>query len=177
MFYSLCLPSRARVTRCLGVTLILVRLGTASAAPTTGCPDTDTGITLSPGFCASIFADNIGHARHLVVSPSGVVYVNTWSGVYYNSGPVPAGGFLVALKDTQNTGKADAVKRFGESKAEGAAGGTGIALYQDAIYAEVNDSIMRYALGANEIVPSDKGEVIVSGLPVQGGHPHHPFVI
>jgi len=44
-------------------------------------------------------------------------------------GSYPAGRlFLVALKDTQNTGKADVVKRFGESKAEGAAGGTGIAL-------------------------------------------------
>src|ERR1700730_2101367 len=169
--------NQARAARWSAVALILVGLGTANAAPTTGCPDTGTGITLSPGFCASIFADNIGHDRHLVVSPSGVVYVNTWSGVYYNSGPVPAGGFLVALKDTQNTGKADAVKRFGESKAEGAAGGTGIALYQDAIYAEVNDSIMRYALGANEIVPSDKGEVIVSGLPITGDHPMHPFII
>src|ERR1700730_14043825 len=177
MFYSLCLPSRARVTRCLGVTLILVRLGTASAAPTTGCPDTDTGITLSPGFCASIFADNIGHARHLVVAPSGVVYANTWSGTYYNSDPLPAGGFLVALKDTQNTGKADVVKRFGESKAEGAAGGTGIALYWGAIYAEVNDRIMRYALATKEIVPSGRGEVIVSGLPITGDHPMHPFII
>lgn len=97
--------NRARAARWSVVALLLVRLGTTSAAPTTGCPDTDTGITLSPGFCASIFADNIGHARHLVVSPSGVVYVNTWSGVYYNSDPVPPGGFLVALKDTQNTGK------------------------------------------------------------------------
>jgi transposase len=31
----------------------------------------------------TVFADNIGHARHLVVAPNGVVYVNTWSGVYY----------------------------------------------------------------------------------------------
>src|ERR1700726_159394 len=87
------------------------------------CPETDSGLTLPAGFCATIFADNIGHARDLVVAPSGVVYVNTWSGTYYNSDPIPPGGFLVALKDSQNTGKADVVKRFGESKAEGAAGG------------------------------------------------------
>jgi hypothetical protein len=64
--------------------LLVVGLGTAyttHAAPSAGCADTGTGITLSPGFCASVFADNIGHARQLVVSPSGVVYVNTWSGV------------------------------------------------------------------------------------------------
>ena len=35
------------------------------------------------GFCATVFADNIGHARHMVVAPNGVVYVNTWSGRYY----------------------------------------------------------------------------------------------
>jgi hypothetical protein len=46
------------------------------AAPA-ACPGDDSGLTLPPGFCASIFADDIGHARHLVVSAEGVVYVNT----------------------------------------------------------------------------------------------------
>jgi glucose/arabinose dehydrogenase/mono/diheme cytochrome c family protein len=132
---------------------------------------------LSPGFCASIFADNIGHARHLVVSPAGVVYVNTWSGAYYGGDAGPAGGFLVALQDTQGAGKADVVKRFGESKADGAAGGTGIALYRGALYAEVNDRIVRYALSSNEIVPAGTPQVIVSGLPITGDHPMHPFII
>ena len=31
------------------------------------------------GFCATLFADAIGHARHLVVAESGVVYVNTFN--------------------------------------------------------------------------------------------------
>jgi glucose/arabinose dehydrogenase/mono/diheme cytochrome c family protein len=177
MFLFVNLPNLARGTRWLSVSLILFKLGTANAVPSTDCPGPYTGISLSPGFCASIFADNVGHARHLVVSPSGVVYVNTWSGVYYNSDPIPPGGFLVALKDTLNTGNADLVKRFGESKADGAAGGTGIALFGGAIYAEVNDRIMRYALAGNEIVPSGKGQVIVSGLPITGDHPMHPFII
>src|SRR5262245_46352731 len=47
------------------------------------CPTNDTGLTLPPGFCATVFADGIGHARHLKVASSGVVYVNTWSGEYY----------------------------------------------------------------------------------------------
>src|SRR5258708_33079467 len=171
MFYSVSQPNLARAAHWLAVALILVRLGTANAAPTTGCPDTGAGISLSPAFCASIFADNIGHARHLVVAPSGVVYVNTWSGTYYNADSLPPGGFLVALKDTQNTGKADVVKRFGESKAEGSAGGTGIALYQGAIFAEVNDRIMRYAAATNAIGPSGTGEGIISGLPLTREHP------
>jgi len=44
------------------------------------CAGDNGGITLSPGFCATVFADNVGHARHMVVAPNGVVYVNTWSG-------------------------------------------------------------------------------------------------
>jgi hypothetical protein len=38
------------------------------------CSTGDSGLTLPPGFCASIFADDIGHARHLVVAPNGVVF-------------------------------------------------------------------------------------------------------
>jgi hypothetical protein len=41
------------------------------------CPENDSGLTLPAGFCATIFADNIGHARDLVVAPSGVVLVQT----------------------------------------------------------------------------------------------------
>src|SRR6516164_2422020 len=48
------------------------------------CSGDNGGITLSPGFCATVFADNLGHARHLAVAPNGVVYVNTWSGRYYH---------------------------------------------------------------------------------------------
>ena len=41
--------------------------------------------------------------------------------------------------DTTGSGKADVNRRFGETAATGAAGGTGIALYQGALYAEIND--------------------------------------
>jgi hypothetical protein len=34
------------------------------------CPENDSGLKLPPGFCATIFADDIGHARHLVVAPN-----------------------------------------------------------------------------------------------------------
>src|SRR2546427_9225236 len=44
------------------------------------------------GFCATVFADNLGHPRHIAVAPNGVVYVNTWSGRYYGNDQPPAGG-------------------------------------------------------------------------------------
>src|SRR5256885_15189596 len=99
------------------------------------CADDNGGITLPTGFCATVFADNIGHARHLVVAPNGVVYVNTWSGRYYGNDTPPAGGFLVALQDTNGDGRADVPIRFGDRVATGRAGGAGLAFYSGAPYA------------------------------------------
>src|SRR6267142_806465 len=94
------------------------------------CGDDNGGITLPAGFCAPVFADGVGHARHLVVAPNGVVYVNTWSGRYFGYDTPHVGGFVVALQDTAGTGKADANLRFGETVQSGGAGGTGIGLYK-----------------------------------------------
>jgi glucose/arabinose dehydrogenase/mono/diheme cytochrome c family protein len=148
-----------------------------AAAAAEACVGNDSGITLPPGFCATVFADNIGHARQMVVAPNGVVYVNTWSGRYYRNDTPPAGGFLVALQDTTGDGHADVVARFGPGAETGNAGGTGIALYNGAVYAETNDRIVRYALPAGVVAPSGPPEVIVSGLPLTGDHPMHPFRI
>jgi len=145
-----------------------------------GCPRDDSGLKLPPGFCATVFADDTGHARHLVVSPDGVVYVNTWSGRYYardGKTQPPDRGFLVALKDTQGTGKADVNQRFGETLNSGGAGGTGIALYDGFLYVEINDKIVRYKMLHGSIVPKGPPQTVVMGLPLGGDHPMHPFAI
>jgi glucose/arabinose dehydrogenase len=54
----------------------------APPAAAAACPQNDSGLKLPPGFCASIFADGVGHARHLVVAPDGVVFHNKWAGRY-----------------------------------------------------------------------------------------------
>jgi glucose/arabinose dehydrogenase/mono/diheme cytochrome c family protein len=149
----------------------------AKAQVANACPGDDSGLKLPPGFCATVFADGIGHARHMVVAPNGVVYVNTWSGRYYGNDAPHAGGFLVALQDTTGTGKANVNQRFGETVQSGGAGGTGIGLYNGALFAEINDKIVRYALHAGSIVPQGRAVTIVSGLPLGGDHPMHPFVI
>ena len=56
-------------------------------------------------------------------------------------------------------------------------GGTGIAVYRGAVYAESNDRILRYALSEGNPVPSGKPEIVVQGLPLTGDHPMHPFAI
>src|ERR1700759_3368996 len=107
-------------------------------AASTGCPSDDSGLKLPPGFCATIFADGIGHSRHLAVSDKGVVYVNTWSGEYFPAGEkVHEGGFLVALQDSTGSGHADIIRRFGPTAEDGSHGGTGIYLYDNHLYAEM----------------------------------------
>jgi hypothetical protein len=122
------------------------RVGLASstgAVDDEGCSN-DAGLTLPSGFCGTVLADGIGHARDMVVAPNGVVYVNTWSSHYYGNKPPHDGGFLVALQDTTSLGKANVVERFGETPQSGGAGGNGIALYKNAIYAEINDRIVTF---------------------------------
>ena len=110
----------------------------AAPTPASGaCVGDNGGITLSPGFCATVFADKLGFARHMAVAPNGVVYVNTWSGRYYGNKAPHEGGFLVALQDTTGNGKANVIQRFGPSAAEGGSGGTGILLYKGSLYVEV----------------------------------------
>jgi glucose/arabinose dehydrogenase/mono/diheme cytochrome c family protein len=141
------------------------------------CPNDDSGLKLPTGFCATVFADGIGHARHMVVGASGVLYVNTWSGRYYGDDTPHPGGFLVALQDKSGAGKADVIERFGETAQSGGAGGTGIGIYKGSLYAEINDRVARYSLSAGSIVPSGRADTIVSGLPLSGDHPMHPFII
>jgi glucose/arabinose dehydrogenase/cytochrome c553 len=151
-------------------------LAVAGPAEARACSNADAGITLPKGFCATIFADKVGHARQMVVAPDGTLYVNTWSGPYYGDKP-PAGGFLLALSDRKGTGRADMRKRFGVTPAEGGHGGTGIGLYKGALYAEINDRIVRYPLKPGEPVPSSKPETVLRGMPLDGDHPMHPFAI
>ena len=160
-----------------------VSAATAQSAPndrppsSSACTSDSGGITVPSGFCATVFADNIGHARHLVVAPNGVVYVNTWSGKYYGNDTPPPGGFLLALQDTKGDGHADVAIRFGGTVATGDAGGTGIALYRNGLFAETNDRIVRYDLSPGSIAPKGRAQTIVSGLPLTGDHPMHPFAI
>ena len=142
-----------------------------------GCDQDNAGLTLPPGFCASVFADNIGRARHITVAPNGDVYVNTWSSSYTELKNAP-GGYVVALRDTNRDGKADMVQRFGPVHQDGkAGGGTGIAVHRDALYVEDIGKIVRYRLERGQLVPQVKPDVILSGLWTERGHIMHPFAI
>jgi glucose/arabinose dehydrogenase len=152
----------------------------SSTASSAVCAGDNGGLKLPDGFCATVFADTIGHARHIVVSSNGDVYVNTWSGGYYNT-PAHPGGFIVALRDTNGDGRADIVKRFGPDSLHGNGGGTGIGIFNAQLYAEESGAnagrIVRYAISTDSMTPTSASQTVVSALPLGGDHPMHPFAI
>ena len=141
---------------------------TASAAAR---PDT---VTFPRGFRATVFADSLGLARHLAVRPNGDVYVNSHRSPYDSTRPVPADGFVMALRDTNADGTADLIRRFG---GEGGTGGTGIAIFREQLYVESGPAILRYRLREGDLAPRGAPDTVVSGLPKEGNHGEHPFAI
>jgi glucose/arabinose dehydrogenase len=177
---------------CVLLTLGIVALGcgrserTRSASDSTQ-PDTakrassaaggEVQLKLPQGFTATVFAENVGLTRHIVAAPNGTIYANTWRSPYDSTRTPPAGGYLVALRDTNGDGKADAIQRFGSTSDQGSKGGTGIALHGNELYAEADSTIVRYRLSGNDPVPAGKPEIIVTGLTTEGDHPMHSIAV
>jgi glucose/arabinose dehydrogenase len=148
----------------------------ANAAPpacTTGTAD----LTLPAGFCATVFADSIAHARHVVVASNGDVYV-TIEGTQQapakpdTSAKKTAPVSFVALRDTNHDGHADIVKRIGTI------GNTGIGLANGFLYVDEGKQIVRYARSDTALVPEGKREVVVSDIAfTPNGHRARNFAI
>jgi glucose/arabinose dehydrogenase len=150
---------------------------TQPVASRSTCDPDNGGITLPPGFCASVFADNLGRVRHIAVSPDGDVYANTWSSVYTNLKNAP-GAYVVGLRDADRNGKAEMIQRFGETHVDGSpGGGTGIAFHRGALFVESWGTIVRYPPAGGRLVPQGAPEVVLSGLWTERGHIMHPFAI
>jgi glucose/arabinose dehydrogenase len=129
-------------------------------------PGCSAGLQLPTGFCATVFADGVPGVRHIVVAPNGDVFVNIEPA--RGGGPRPgARGTIVAFRDTDRDGKSDLQQRFGVNST---AGGTGIALDGNLVYATVGNSIVRYRLASGTLNPVGKPDTIVTGLPVAGHH-------
>lgn len=143
--------------------------GVATGRSAAVCTSGQGGLKLPAGFCATIFADSIGAARHMVVAPNGDVFVNLRAGRRGAVANIPAG--QVGLRDTNGDGRADMIERFGT------AGGTGIALYNGFLYADHATSIVRYPLSAGQLKPTGAPEIVVSNIPGQPGHDARNFVI
>jgi glucose/arabinose dehydrogenase len=126
-----------------GVTALLFGFHKESAEETT--------LKLPAGFAASVFAENLGEARHLVVSPQGNVFVKL--------ARLKGGDGIILLQDLNKDGKAETQSGFGDFT------GTGIALSNDHLYASSDEEVYGYRLDAKGNV-ADPGapERIVTGL-------------
>lgn len=168
-----------------GISLVISSLAACAPAPGPGAsssiPATDTarssaacaqvgGLRLPPGFCATIFADSVGAARHIVVAPNGDVFVNLQAARPRSPVAGIAPGQL-ALRDTDRDGRADVRERFGSG------GNTGIALHNGFLYADLGTTIVRYPMRSGELKPSGPAEIVVTGLPGGPGHRSRNFAI
>jgi glucose/arabinose dehydrogenase len=100
------------------------------------------------------------------VAPNGDVYASiegTRPAPQGQAPPQPKGAF-VALRDSDNDGRADVVEYAG------ARGNTGIALRGSYLYVDEGERIVRYPRAAGQLVPTMTAEVVVHGMPLTPGH-------
>jgi glucose/arabinose dehydrogenase len=145
----------------------------ATAAAVPRCPGDNAGLTLPAGFCATVFADSIAHARHVAVASNGDVYVTLEGdkGAPPGVKVIPPPGAFAALRDTNHDGHADIVKYGGKL------GNTGVGLFNGHLYVDEGTRIVRYVRADTELVPAAKPEVIVDGIPMTGAHIARNFAI
>jgi glucose/arabinose dehydrogenase len=133
-------------------------LGSPAAAQSrAACLPDNAGLTLPPGFCALVVAESVGPARHLVVAPTGDIYV-----AVRNTRQTP--GAVVALRDTDGDGVADVRVRFGPG------GGSGIALHDGYLYFATDDSVVRWPWRPGSLQPAGPAETMARELVNRGAH-------
>ena len=167
-----------RASRCPGIGAALL-IGSALAGAAQGQPRADpggrqcdaaaAGISLPSGFCATLFADLVGVARHLVAAPNGDVYVSlgdvassvTQIGRLRPDRSSPA---ILALRDTDRDGRADLEVRTARPNTA-----TGMAFRGDTLYVAARTAIERYQVRSDAFGILGTPDTIVAGLP-EGGH-------
>ena len=147
--------------------VVVPACGDGRAAPLPGQPQCDGGnggITLPQGFCASIFADEIGVARHVVVGPDGTVYVALEPGGRTSAGTSRRReeGGIVALRDADGDGRAELLRRIPTP------GGTGIALRGEWLYYSTEATVQRVRLSEDRLGTTGPSDTLVMNIPGEG---------
>lgn len=139
-----------------------------TAAQRTGAPACDAdngGLTLPAGFCATIFADSIGGARHMVVASNGDLLVGR------NRSRADSLGGVTLLRDSTGDGHADLKVRVADG------GGTEVALHDGSLFATgARGTVLRYPYKVGSTQTSGPADTVIAGMP-QGGHSSYNFVV
>ena len=95
------------------------------------CAADNAGLTLPPGFCATVAAEGLRAPRHLAVAANGDIYVALSR---------DSNASVALLRDTNNDGRAEVALTLGRGSA------TGLALTDRYLYLGLNDGVVRYTL-------------------------------
>jgi len=138
----------------------LVLLATTRISPlaSTKCDTDNGGLVLPEGFCATLVASQLGPVRQLAVRPNGDLYAAL------SGKPGDNTGGVLAFRDRDGDGKPDERASFGP------AGGNDVKLHDGYLYFALNDRVVRYRLKDRRLQPAGKEEIVVTGLPNDGGH-------
>ena len=111
------------------------------------------GLIVANGFKTTVVVDSLGPARHLAVNDNGDIYVklSIEEGREGN----------VALRDTDNDGKADIIKRFGDYPNDGRFA-TGMRIHNGYLYYSSELVVYRQKLIPGQLIPEGKPEVILT---------------
>ena len=127
--------------------------------------DPDNGkLFLPENFQAVVVVDSLkGRARHLAVNSNGDIYVKSRFS--------EKDGRNVALRDTNNDGKADVIESFGSYEKERSYG-TAMRIHDGYLYFSSELSVYRQKLIPGELIPNKEIEEIVVDDHAHGMHEH-----
>ena len=145
--------SLLRTGAALGLVFVLGGCASEPVSSPALCAE-QTVLELPPGFCATVFAEDLGYARHLVVRDNADVFVAL----------LGDDGGIVALRDTDGDGKAERQERFANR------GGTGLGIRNDYLYFGMPTRIVRYRFDGDALSPSNEPEIVVDGFNEQRAH-------
>lgn len=154
----------------LSLVCLAVSAAALEAQPSQPCPAGNAGLTLPAGFCAQVFADTVGSARHLAVAANGDLFVvlgTVAPGSVTQIGRLRpdrgAGGILI-LRDSDRDGRADMEARIGMANTS-----TGIAIRGNTLFVSALNAIVRFRVNPDRFGVLTGPDTIATGFPA-GGH-------
>ncbi len=115
--------------------------------------DTDNGgLMLPQNFKAIIVVDSLGGARHIAINENGDIYVKLRASY--------PDGSNVVLRDENNDGKADIIKKFGVYT-DSMGYGTAMRIYNGYVYFSSAGDVFRCKLKPGEMLPDTSMELIL----------------